>query len=259
MKLFKFVPPERLDILAKEQIVFTPPERFKDPFELRPRFAVAVAQRIWDESFEEVKRNHLKTDLKGLSHRQQKKRIRALKEKEKKNLDLKPLNLVSRIEETVANHLNRTIGIFCLSSQLNDNLMWYHYADGHRGFVLEFDTEDEEFRKLGQLFEVIYKEVPRIYGAGDLPSTDVVRVKPIYLKYESEYRVVRHLKSCNPETIGRQTLHFCPLSRNCIKGIYLGHRIDPLDRTKLLGLIKGTSIFKHETRPSKEGFHLLVD
>jgi hypothetical protein len=34
-RLFKYVPPERIDILENEKIAFTPPDRFKDPFEFR--------------------------------------------------------------------------------------------------------------------------------------------------------------------------------------------------------------------------------
>jgi hypothetical protein len=35
LRLFKYVPPERIDILENEKIAFTPPDRFKDPFEFR--------------------------------------------------------------------------------------------------------------------------------------------------------------------------------------------------------------------------------
>lgn len=39
-RLFKYVPPERIDILETERISFTPPQRFNDPFDLHPTVPV---------------------------------------------------------------------------------------------------------------------------------------------------------------------------------------------------------------------------
>ena len=38
-------------------------------------------------------------------------------------------------------------GVACFSEDVDNILMWAHYADGHRGFCLEFDTKDETFSK----------------------------------------------------------------------------------------------------------------
>ena len=43
--------------------------------------------------------------------------------------------LMPRIEET-----RSQVGVACFSAKNDDLLMWAHYADGHRGFCLEFDT-----------------------------------------------------------------------------------------------------------------------
>jgi hypothetical protein len=31
------------------------------------------------------------------------------------------------------------LGILCLCESNDSNLMWYHYADGHKGFVIELE------------------------------------------------------------------------------------------------------------------------
>lgn len=61
------------------------------------------------------------------------------------------------------NHLNRSVvnslellrveniskkGVCCFSEKWDDLLMWAYYADGHKGFCLEFDTNYEPFTKL---------------------------------------------------------------------------------------------------------------
>jgi hypothetical protein len=47
-------------------------------------------------------------------------------------------------------HIDETrgqIGVGCFSTKNDDLLMWAHYADGHRGFCLEFDSSVEPFSK----------------------------------------------------------------------------------------------------------------
>lgn len=48
------------------------------------------------------------------------------------------------------------IGISCFSEKKDDPLMWSHYADGHRGFCLEFDAGLEPFSKA---LKVSYSEL----------------------------------------------------------------------------------------------------
>ncbi len=38
-------------------------------------------------------------------------------------------------------------GVACFSAKVDDILRWSHYADGHRGSCLEFDTGLEPFSK----------------------------------------------------------------------------------------------------------------
>jgi hypothetical protein len=39
-------------------------------------------------------------------------------------------------------------GVACFSAAADNLLLWAHYADGHRGFCLEFDTSDPVFEKI---------------------------------------------------------------------------------------------------------------
>ena len=53
MKLFKFVDSRGVDILKNERIKFTPPQEFKDPFEMQlgitKRAAKKFARQLLDE------------------------------------------------------------------------------------------------------------------------------------------------------------------------------------------------------------------
>jgi len=100
-------------------------------------------------------------------------------------------------------------GIFCLSER-NDNLhMWTQYADGHKGIVVEFETdEDKEFFK--ELDKVNYTETPPIYKKS-MKVSDVIYSKSLDSEKELEWRVFgnNELRKINP---------------SAIKSIIFGHR-----------------------------------
>ena len=59
--------------------------------------------------------------------------------------------------------LNKSIGMLSLSEVHDSHLLWSHYASAHRGFVIEFDTDNKFFNKrrsendeLNYLRKVIY-------------------------------------------------------------------------------------------------------
>ncbi len=43
------------------------------------------------------------------------------------------------------NAINDTIGILCFTEKNDNLLMWSHYANSHKGFVLEFYPEHQFF------------------------------------------------------------------------------------------------------------------
>lgn len=100
--------------------------------------------------------------------------------------------------------------ICSLSSDMSDVRLWSHYADGHKGIVIEIDFSGLE----SKIHEVKYSEKLPVFEAslltGPLPC-EVLSCKTIHWKYEKEYRVIHEHE-------------FFPISKR-IKGIYLGTRI----------------------------------
>ena len=253
MRLFKFVPPERLDILENQRVAFTPPGRFKDPYELKPNFDKSVGKLIFEQAFAEYKDSAIPPHL---SPRQRRKWARSLKASEKKNWEFQ--NLAKATEQSVARHLDKTLGLLCLTSDLLNNLLWYHYADGHRGFAIELDSEDVGFKKLGQLHQVEYLTSPLKFHSRDMPSKELARSKPDYLKYESEYRIVRHLRDCRAETISStgETIYFVELAKELIKSIYLGHRVENRIQSRIKTALAGTATNIQRVIPTDGSYKL---
>lgn len=253
MKLYKYVLPERVDILENGKIAFTPPGRFKDPFEFRPELAGITARALLKDTVKEHA-NELIQGAESMSARQFKKARRALlKTADKQGILARTKESFSR---TIATRASKDLGVLCLSAVGNDNLMWYHYADGHRGFVIEFDSEQQEFRNFGKPWKVEYVNSQPVYDHR-VGNINFFCNKPKYLEFEKEFRIIRPLKECIAEK-GKDSdpLYFWPFPLACVKAVYFGHRIDSQFRDRILKTIKSTDARKFETIPKGPNYNL---
>jgi hypothetical protein len=156
LRLFKYVPPERIDILENEKIAFTPPDRFKDPFEFR----IGITKGTLRSQLKEViAQAELRAELtmpgfKELSSRQRRKGRKEMFRRQK---------VTEQFQKAFYNSVEAhawPVGILCLCEANDSYLMWYHYADGHKGFVVELDCKHESIIRLGKPWKVDYLEKP---------------------------------------------------------------------------------------------------
>ncbi len=98
---------------------------------------------------------------------------------------------------TAINSTNENLGILCLSTTENNNLMWAHYADSHSGVCLEFDiSKDLEtfcFPKAIQYDDKIreYNYVKSWIQRKDITAIEAIFHKSSEWSYENEWRIVR--------------------------------------------------------------------
>lgn len=89
-----------------------------------------------------------------------------------------------------------SIGLLCLSERHDDLLMWSHYADRHRGFVLGFERSPENI--VGrQASPVVYQQAyPRLSLVDFDPKTNpqsaeiLWLTKSVHWAYEREWRLL---------------------------------------------------------------------
>lgn len=112
MILYKYFPPDRIDVLKNGTIRFTQLAALNDPFDCRPRFLKA-AELSTSSSADDCCRD---------AH-------------------------VQGLQEALMMHERQSIGIVCLTEKPDNLLMWAHYAQNHEGFVVGFDTEHPFFSK----------------------------------------------------------------------------------------------------------------
>jgi hypothetical protein len=97
----------------------------------------------------------------------------------------------------------RMIGILSLTETPNNQAMWAHYGDNHRGFVLGFDTANEYFHRqrsdkdeFNHLRRVRYLDRPcRDVSLIELSGNDVFFTKGSDWAYEREWRTITPLQS----------------------------------------------------------------
>ena len=250
LRLFKYVPPERIDILENEKIAFTPPDRFKDPFEFRLGITRRTARNQLKELIEQT---HLRAKLaipgyKNLSSRQQRKGRKEVFR------DQKVLEQFQKsFQKSVQSHVWQ-LGILCLCETNESNLMWYHYADGHKGFAIELDNKHESILRLGKPWQVQYGEKPPVFDHTKA-TPEIFRIKPSYLKYEAERRVLRPLCDFVPEkNKDGSPLYLWPLPRAGVKAVYFGHRMEAKAKSRIVELLEEHPAQKFDVIPSRRDY-----
>ncbi|SRR5258706_13710030 len=84
-------------------------------------------------------------------------------------------------------------GVACFTTEIKNILMWSHYADGHRGFCLEFDTK--YFPSSSKLIKVIYSSSYPTFSPEDFFKAPLKLGEPLYTKskdweHEEEWRLI---------------------------------------------------------------------
>ncbi|MFM2343742.1 MAG: hypothetical protein RLZZ210_350 [Pseudomonadota bacterium] len=118
--LYKYLPPNvgSLRVISKQTIKFTNPADFNDPFD-----CVVSLERYFN-NFNDYKIGYYKNRGKKVSDNQ---------------LRVMYANYKNKVKnEGLTNEPLKNYGVLCLSEEPLDILMWSHYAQNHKGFVVEF-------------------------------------------------------------------------------------------------------------------------
>ncbi|MCU7870362.1 MAG: DUF2971 domain-containing protein [Candidatus Thiodiazotropha sp. (ex Lucinoma borealis)] len=95
--------------------------------------------------------------------------------------------------------MSRKIGFICCSGNIEEPLLWSHYADKHKGVVVELDVNPECLIKVKYRKTRSKLNFDKIYEDGKFKETlakDLGSTKYIKWNYENEYRIPIDLKGC---------------------------------------------------------------
>ena len=136
--------------------------------------------------------------------------------------------------------------VFCVSEERDNLLMWAHYAQAHRGAVLEFWSLPEEDNPLSVAEPIEYLDHPPPFfteaewiddfmGIKKLNSSALYRkyayAKSRYWEYEKEWRVWYPFS-----TTGKYD--YTPINPKELRAVYLGCQAEPDFKSKVLEQVK---------------------
>lgn len=180
-------------ILENFEIYFSSPSQFNDPFDstIPVRYDLLSKSEIIKKSYELLKDEDPFLSRKAIRS-ESKSRLKSGYYKNKKSQ-----------KEFQIEYRNKNFGIFSLSSDPKNIIMWSHYSNSHKGFCVGFDTEKlleyihSKFQHDGpiiDLYDVIYQAEYPIFDPKNLTAENFaeepLRVKSSSWKYESEYRLI---------------------------------------------------------------------
>jgi|GEM_PF-441570 len=144
------------------------------------------------------------------------------------------------------------MGVYCMSAINNDILMWSHYSNGHSGFCLEFDANNEFF---GRAQRIDYpKEYPNVnfFTSSQWEKTKAMLLtKAKRWHYEREWRIIDHNEGSGIKHFPAKTL----------TGVIIGCRMSKENKQKIIKWCANRNpqptLYKTEPIEKEFGFEII--
>lgn len=227
--LYKYVPPERVDVLQGGLIAFTPPLLFNDPFEGIPVFPSDAPEAI--ALYEE--------------HQPTRAQLSAEEESELQ-ARIDEIQWAHGLQRLTLEQAAQSVGVLSLSERRDSALMWAHYTAQHTGFVIGFNTANTAWVELGRQegppgepVKVIYSDRPNPAAIGDVTPEQIWYTKSKDWSYEKEWRVTRWISRAR-KTVRSPAGDEIPLFDypvEAVKEVILGLRADSGLEFQILHLV----------------------
>lgn len=248
--VYKYLAPERIDVLRTRRIRYTQPGALNDPFELKPTFTAVVPEQELRNTVDPTRlalTPYLRAEYQKLSRRQrlalpykefQKRTQLLLQSPQGQRMALESSEEVMRLSHALtpvvraklANLASARIGILSTSAVADCAPMWAHYAAHHRGFILAFDAIHPYFDRrrsptdeFFHLRQVLYRTVSGGRALTDLDGTDLLCAKQPTWEYEAEWRILAPLDTADAEveSCGDRVFLF-DWPPECLRAVVLG-------------------------------------
>lgn len=265
MVLYKYCSPDRVDVVQKSRIRFTPPGCFNDPFEFRPALKTIASTEQLRDFVDKDGDKQLDESIAKLGPRKMlitPSQFESLRRATKANFipflrALEP-SYMKALTETLDREFNKIVGVLCLSEIWDSMLMWGHYCQSHEGFVVGFNSSHQFFHQprspkddFGRLRKVHYqatRPVVSLMGSGALEWIDS---KADIWSYEKEWRMLLTLdKASEVKNVTSGAIHLFQFPPDCVEEIVFGIKCSAATenaiRTAVAGWSRRPTIFKGE-------------
>lgn len=273
MPLYKYVTPERIDVLRTGRIRFSQPTALNDPFELRPYFDNLISDSVvlaymaanpvdltpqltkaYAQLSDDQKRalpldNYLAT-------------VKHVVESDEFRVQFPQYiavmlewirDLAAPIRNQLADGIGSRVGILSLTEDPTNTLMWSHYAAQHQGMVYCFDEKHSFFDRRHSPEDTFYQVRPVVYLARNASQSLIDMNDDVFLfakapewSYEREWRVLAplaeadHVVENTPEKVS-----LFALPPGVVTGVILGARMSLDNRQAVQELLRTESRYRH--------------
>ena len=293
--LYKYVNPDRTDVLKGILIRFTQASCLNDTFELFPTMDSYFYPLITARLLEEMKATHRSNMLSVMDEHlgqqaydfrlpamvedyleddtsdvvaDMRRRIRSV-------IGMHPITsgeqraLISQTKEKI----NERFGVLSLAERADNLLMWSHYADAQRGFVIEFDTANSFFDQR-KVFNDPIRRIRRVQYQARRPARRLFHEKywlrskqtaqedlieymaALFLltkssewAYEEEWRMILPLSQAHRViTESTEDIYLFSFPANCIRSVILGSKISEKTREEIVDTLKHPDLSHIELR-----------
>lgn len=252
--LFKYLAPDRIDVLASGHIRFTQPADFNDPFEFRPVISSVASKKEFDKAMDEELRTMVQKELqkipleirKQIPTEQLEAVSSELYEQYWPYLEAKFKEMGNEVSRVFIDKANTLIGVLSLTEKNDNLLMWSHYACSHKGFCIGFDTNSSFFNRkrsdvdeFYHLRKVSYSKTRPTKLVSQLDGVELFLIKSEAWKYEQEWRMCAVLED-SEETISTTPfpIHLFKFPNSAVKEIILGACIENHVKENILSVVR---------------------
>jgi hypothetical protein len=242
-RLFHCFPEKAKAIFQEWRLWFSALKDFNDPFEGMPSF-----QGVVREIVELELRKHYAflppTDTSSWPA------FRRNMEAERASVTA---DCLRALQENFREKSSQRFRVFCFTAKKPDIAMWGHYADCHRGFVIEFEPSHLLFDDLN---EVHYQEDrPEPEKPGDFRY---LLIKNALWQNEHEYRLIKKLAELDEsEPSDGKRFRFVPLPSEAVKAVFFGCQMLPEVREQMIRDLGTRKIQKFLMQPHTSKYALL--
>jgi hypothetical protein len=267
--LYKYLGPERIDVVERLQIRFTQPGALNDPFELRPRLESLVPEAealahlsgmpedfapMLRQAYGMLPEEHRALLPFDVAAKAFSSFIDSADGRSAVSAGLLTFLRSMRdrapsICDSIYDALNRNIGILSLTEAATDLLMWAHYGDSHRGFLLGFDDKHPFFNQRRSendecyfLRPVVYADLPPVRSVLALDGNTMFVTKGLKWAYEREWRMLAPLEDATRTlTVGGDRVHLFSFPPAALEFIIIGARATPELQRSLEEILRSSS------------------
>lgn len=248
--LYKYLKPDGLDLLKKQRVLAKPPNELNDPFEFTPVINdKPTDDKIWR------KISHPDFLQEWWSRAGEHIPFEIFKQQILDNKDSETAEhrrLLPKTSESYRQDFIKSTGassaLVCFSRRNDGILLWSHYADAHKGFVVGFDVPlllRSFGRDDGVLVEVLYRKArPKISLYANVEEPNIVRrivgTKSPEWKYEEEYRLIiprEKFKDIEGEKEGDPLFWSIKGNEQVVRSVIIGSRCDPKWKDELAAVL----------------------